>query len=130
MQKTLTLGPLSFIFANENRELAIPLHRHYAEVRLSYSFSGNAGFPVLAKTMDLVRQKLDSVVERPFMNTRNEEILAIMFKAFQEWECAEIAQYGGDNRLVAVELTVFGVRDGLGHAEGPATYRLALDDRA
>src|SRR2546423_87691 len=48
IRKTITVGPLPVIFSNENRTLRIPLHRHSAEVRLTYSFDGNAGFPVLA----------------------------------------------------------------------------------
>ena len=124
MRKTLTLGPLSIIFSNENRQMNIPLHHHYAQVCLSYGFAGNVGFPVLAATMDRIRQKLDSLVEKPFMNTRNEEILEAIYTAFRDWECPEIAAYGGEWDLVAVELTVVGTRDRLGHAEGPATYRL------
>jgi len=124
MRKTLTLGPLSIIFANENREMQIPLHHHYAQVHLSYAFSGKAGFPVLAETMDKVREKLDGLVEAPFMNTRNEEILEAIYNAFRDWDCPEVNHHSGEWDLVAVELAVLGARDRLGHAEGLATYRL------
>src|SRR5712692_5847901 len=120
MRKTLTLGPLSIIFSNENKQMNIPLHHHYAQVRLSYGFAGNAGFPVLAATMDKIYQELSRLVEKPFMNTRNEEVLEAIYKGFRDWECPEIEAYGGEWDLVAVELTVFATRDRLGHAEGPA----------
>jgi hypothetical protein len=124
MRKTLTIGPLSIIFANENTELKIPLHHHYAQVRLSYAFAGTAGFPVLAHTIDAVQEKLEQLVEQPFMNTRNERILEIIYEAFRDWQCPGIASYNPAWQLVAVELTVLGTRDRLGHAEGSATYRL------
>jgi len=125
MRKTLTVGPLSIVFANENSELGIPLHHHYAQVRLSYAFSGTAGFPVLATTLDAVQERLEHLVEKPFMNTRNEKILEIIYEAFHQWQCPGV-QHRSEWQLVAVELTVIGTRDRLGHAEGPATYRLEV----
>ena len=127
MRKTLTIGPLAILFANENTELRIPLHHHYAQVRLSYAFTGTAGFPVLAQTIDAVQARLEQLVEKPFMNTRNERILEIIYEAFRDWTCPAIPHLNSGWTLVAVELAVVGTRDRLGHAEGVATYRLDVE---
>ena len=124
MKKTLIIGPLSIIFSNENKDLNIPLHHHYAEVKLFYHFSGNAGFPVLASTIDQVREQLDSLVEQSLMNQRNEDLLNIIYTGFKDWTCSEANQYKGEWSLLAVELSVLGIRDKHGHADGLATYRL------
>ena len=126
MKKTLTIGPLSIIFSNENRELEIPLHHHYAEVRLAYRFSGNAGFPVLASTIDAVREQLDQLVAEPLLNRRNEDLLEILYEGFKDWESDEMRKYRGQWELDSVELAVLGARDKLGHADGVATYRLEV----
>jgi len=124
--KTITLSPLSVIFSNENRQLGISLHSHHAEVRLSYSFEGFAGFPVLAATMDLVKERLDSLLAEPFLNRRNEEILDVIFQGFVDWECPTIRSYAGEWKLMAVDLTVFSTRDRFGHADGATTYRVEV----
>jgi hypothetical protein len=126
MRKTITLGPLSILFSNENRQLSIPLHTHHAQVRLVYLFEGTAGFPVLAATIDEVRKRLDSLVEAPFLNTRNEGILEAIFNGFAGWTCPALQSYPRSWYLHAVELSVFGTRDQLGHADGPSTYRMEL----
>lgn len=125
-RKTLRLGPLAIFFSNQNRQLNIPLHTHYAKVCLEYAFNGTGGFPVLATTMEEVKKRLDSLVEAPFLDTRNEEILEVIFRGFEEWTCPAIESYPGDWKLCAVVFTVFGTRDQLGHADGPATYRMEL----
>lgn len=126
MQKTLTIGPLPIIFSNENPDLHIPFHHHYAEVKLGYRFSGNASFPVLASTMDEVKEKLESLVEQPLMNQRNEDLLDIIYNGFKNWKCEKALQYQGEWSLFSVELSVLGIRDKLGHADGIATYRLEI----
>ena len=126
MKKTLTIGPFPIIFSNENRELNIPLHHHYAEVRLAYSFSGNAGFPVLALTIDKVREQLDKLVKEPLLNKRNEDLLEILYQEFKDWESDEMKKYRGEWQFNSVELAVLGTRDKLGHADGIATYRLEV----
>jgi hypothetical protein len=65
-------------------------------------------------------------VEFPFLNTRNEEILEAIFRGFEGWTSPAIQAYRGDWSLHAVELTVFGTRDHLGHADGPAMYRMEV----
>jgi len=126
MRRTLTLGPLPIMFANQNTELGIPLHTHYAEVYLSYEFSGTQGFPVLATTIDEIRDRLGNQVDRPFMNTRNEGVLEIIFEAFRDWQCSSIKNPAPSWKLCAVDLKVFGVRDPIGHADGTATYRIEV----
>jgi hypothetical protein len=126
VRKTLTLGPLSILFSNENQQFQIPLHTHHATVRLEYSFRGTAGFPILANTMDDVRRRLRSLVESPFLNTRNEGVLEAIFRGFEGWTSPAIQAFQGDWSLRAVELTVFGTRDDLGHDDGPATYRMEI----
>ena len=74
--------------------------------------------------MDKVREKLDSLVAEPLLNKRNEDLLEILYQGFKSWESNEMQKYRGQWELDAVELTVLGTRDKLGHADGMATYRL------
>jgi hypothetical protein len=123
-KRTTRLGPFPMLFSNENTAMGVPLHTHYSEVSLLYSIDGEAGFPVFDGTIGLVKGELERFSQEPFIGRRNEDVLVALYEHFEKWTHPEVARWGGAFRLLAVELSVKGIRDHHGHAEGFATYRL------
>jgi hypothetical protein len=124
MKRSTRIGPFPVMFSNENTAMGVPLHSHYAEVALTYSIDGAAGFPVFDATIDEVKQELERFASEPFMGKRNEDVIMALYEHFKGWTCLEVTKWGGSFHLVAVEFNVKGIKDRLGHAEGFATYRI------
>jgi hypothetical protein len=123
MKRTITIGPFGVYFSNENKALDIPMHTHYGEVELCYEILGSLGFPVLDVTCESIRERLAGEAGSPFKGS-NEELANRIFDLFNGWTSPEMSRGGAVFRLTAIDLTVVGVKDILGHAAGRARYRI------
>jgi len=124
-EEKITIGPFGIFFTNINREMDLPGHSHYAEVTLSYRTLGTTGFPAFEETYATIQRMLKDFTEKPFRNHTNEAIARELFTAFtnesfkmESWK----EKYRGDYCLAELSLSVRGVLDRIGHADGFTTY--------
>ena len=124
-QEKITIGPFGIFFTNINREMNLPGHSHYAEVTLSYRTLGMTGFPAFEETYATIQRMLKDYTEKPFRNHTNEAIAREFFAIFagedfngESWK----DRFGGEYCLTELSLSVRGVHDKIGHADGFTTY--------
>jgi len=124
-EEKITVGPFGIFFTNINREMNLPGHSHYAEVTLSYRTLGTTGFPAFEETYDTIKRMLGDLTAKPFRDHTNEAIARELFAVFQaedfigeSWK----VKYRGEYHLAELSLSVRGVLDKIGHADGFTTY--------
>ena len=124
-EEKISIGPFGIFFTNINREMNLPGHSHYAQVSLLYRTLGSTGFPAFEETYATIQGKLKDLTKKPFRDHTNERIARELFAAFageefngEPWK----EKYGGDYRLAELSLSVRGVLDRIGHADGFTTY--------
>jgi hypothetical protein len=124
-EEKITIGPFGIFFTNINREMNLPGHSHYAEVTLSYRTLGTTGFPAFEETYATIQAMLKDLTVKPFRDHTNEAIARDLFAAFagedftsESWK----EKYKGEYQLAELSLSVRGVPDRIGHADGFTTY--------
>ena len=139
--RTISVAPLGCYFSNENRAMGLRPHMHYGTVRLTFQTTGELGFPVFEATVGALHDVLGHLTERPFRDSTNEDVTDALWinfgallaggacpldsdEAVKAWERARgvLAQWGGEYHLHALQLSVMGVPDDIGHSDGFATY--------
>lgn len=120
---TVTVGPLSCVFGNENTAMGLKLHFHTAQVYLEYRAEiGNHGYPSFHETNQALRDYLRHLTSQPFANATNEDVCQRLFTAFSEFHHDSWDRYGGLYHLTALHLDVVGVVDSIGHDDGTTRY--------
>jgi hypothetical protein len=123
---TVEVGPFSVHFTNINRVMGLPGHSHFAQVRFVFETVGRIGFPSFADTHAAIQLRLAELTAKPFRDSTNEQVLEEIWSAFDGWENPEAGKYaceGMDYKIRSVALSVRGVPDRVGHADGFTTYR-------
>jgi hypothetical protein len=131
--ETITVEPLSCQFSNENKEMGLRPHQHFAELTLTYLTIGRLGFPVFEVTTDHLRDHLAAATAKPFRDATNEEVARRLWAVFSDraiYDDVSFANYGGNGYgeawvLTSLELAVRGVPDDIGHSDGFARYLVA-----
>jgi hypothetical protein len=124
------IGPFSIFFTNQNTQMGLAGHSHFATVRLRYLAASSANgkdmaFPSFENTHKDVQDELKEFCAKPFKDHTNEDVARALFKHFLGWTTDTITKWGGDYRLVRVELSVQGVPDRIGHANGMTVYEVS-----
>jgi hypothetical protein len=119
---TVTVGPLSCVFGNENVAMGLKLHFHTAAVWLEYDVDGEHGYPSFEVTNLALRKALRSWTAAPFANCTNEDVVGELFRRFRKFHDPSWDQYGGAYHLSGIKLDVVGVPDSIGHDDSTTTY--------
>lgn len=127
MLRTITVEPLSCQFANENKAMGLRPHQHYAQVTLTYETMDAHGFPVFADTVGALHRYLVDATRKPFRDATNEDVADRLWRVFDDavvYAHEPFLKWGGEYRLLQLELAVRGVPDDIGHSDGFARYRV------
>jgi hypothetical protein len=125
MRRTITVGPFALMFTNQNTTMALRTHSHLALVTLTYETLGEVGFPSFAETHAELQQELTALTAHPFRDATNERVADVLWANMAKFPGGRATQkWGGEYRLVALELAVRGVPDAIGHADAFTTYRV------
>lgn len=127
MLRSVTIGPFSCFFTNVNKEMNLPGHSHFATVTLEYKTLGIHGFPAFEATYKAVQDMLRGLTMHPFRDATNEVVAERMFSSFKGFRHPEIDKWGGDYTLYRLTLSVRGVPDKIGHADGFTDYTVRED---
>lgn len=123
MTKTITVGPFSAFFFNVNREMGLPGHSHFAQITLEFRTNGDGhGFPAFGETYKAIQDHIIKLTEKPFRDATNEVVADRLYEAFTHLDDERITKWGGDFTLVRMTLSVRGVPDKIGHADGFTDY--------
>ena len=122
MRKSITVGPLGVYFTNVNTAMKLAGHGHYAEVTLEFETLAERGFPAFASTYAVIQERLIEFFARPFRDATNEDVADQLFTVFDGWSDPVIDEWGGIFSLAQVRLSVRGVLDRIGHADGFTVY--------
>lgn len=124
---------------NQNTDMGLPGHGHYANVYLEFETTeppqpdrAPQGFPVFEETTDALYDYLLELTDRVFRDSKNEDVAEAIFDHIHRAtnmaepdECLPVlVKWGGEYRLHAIELNVMGVRDKIGHSVGIGGYRV------
>ena len=123
---TVTVGPMTCVFGNENTAMSLRLHFHTAAVLLEYrvTVAGGHGYPSFYETNQALRDRLRALTAEPFADATNEDVAARLFAAFRYFTHPSWAPYGGNYQLTALHLDVVGVVDSIGHDDGTTRYTI------
>ncbi|QBP29661.1 hypothetical protein SEA_TYPHA_4 [Mycobacterium phage Typha] len=131
---TITIGPLTCVFGNHNKAMGLKLHFHTAAVFLEYSVPvsgvqtakhwGGHGFPSFEATNDALRDRVRELTAAPFEDATNEDVAWRLFQALKGFRHGSWDRYGGDYRLIGLDLDVVGVPDSIGHDDGTTRYTI------
>lgn len=129
-----TIGPFAVFFSNVNRQMELGGHSHFATVSLTYRARVDRqwgekalGFPSFEDTHAEVQTALRDFFNEAFRDHTNEDIARALFERFQGWDGPAMRKRGGTYQLVEVQLSVRGVPDRIGHADGFTTYTVRGD---
>jgi len=121
MRQTVIIKDFPIHFTNINKEMDLRGHSHFALVALYYGHEGT-GFPAFENTYADIQKELQELTAKPIKGT-NEEFLRIIFKHFRELDYKKFNwKYKTNSWLTAAKLSVRGVPDSLGHANGFTDY--------
>jgi hypothetical protein len=122
MYKSVTVGPFSMFFTNVNKEMNLPGHSHFATLTLEYQTLGAHGFPAFAETYAAIQQRIQVLTALPFRDATNEVVADRLFADFATFTDPCIERWMGHFQLVRLTLSVRGVPDRIGHADGFTDY--------
>lgn len=119
-------GPFSIHFCNQNTEMELKGHCHFAQVYFEFETLGSVGFPSFEHTHAEIRDILQVLNEKPWKSCTNEEVLRRMFNAFLEFPFEATKVYRAEYQLAGMELHVRGVPDAIGHADAFTVYKIHI----
>ena len=128
--ETITVGPLNLFFTNKNDQMALPGHSHYATVTLVFltlpapGDEPDVGFPAFADTYGAVKARIKELTAKPFRNATNEVVARQLFDSFDGWSDPVFDKWPGSWMLTKLILSVQGVPDRIGHADGMTHYTI------
>lgn len=125
-KETVTAGPFSIHFCNQNTEMKLKGHCHFAQVFIEFETKGSIGFPSFEHTHAEIRQHLIDLTVRPFRHSTNEDVLRSLFQFFRDVTLKETLVYGAEFEVVSMELRVRGVPDQIGHADAFTVYKIHI----
>lgn len=124
-KESIKAGPFSIHFCNQNTEMELRGHCHFAQVYFEFETLGAYGFPSFAHTHAEIQGHLVTMTATPFRKSTNEVVLRKIFEFFRSVELKETLKYRGAKfRLAGMELHVRGVPDEIGHADSFTVYKI------
>lgn len=128
MKQSIKIKDFSIFFTNVNREMKLKGHSHFALVSLTFGHD-RTGFPAFEETYAYIKKELRTLTAKPFMDATNEEIARKIFEHFSTIEYWQLnwKYHTTTFYLQSITLSVRGVLDDLGHADGFTDYTVEKD---
>lgn len=124
--ENIVAGPFSVHFCNQNTEMQLKGHCHFAQVYFDFETTGSVGFPSFEHTHAEIQARLRVLMEKPWKSCTNEEVLRRTFDAFLRFPLDSTKRYNAEYQLVGMELHVRGVPDAIGHADAFTVYKIHI----
>lgn len=120
--ETITIGGIKIFFCNQNKEMGLSGHCHFAEVEVEFLTTEEIGYPSFKHTNDEIRSFIRSLRLKGIKGT-NEDVLRLIFNELRGFNFSETQKYDGGFSVHCVTLKVMGVEDENNHDDGFTVYK-------
>jgi len=125
MRQQIKIKDFSIFFTNINKEMNLSGHSHFGLVSMTFDHN-KTGFPAFGATYQDIKNELEQFTEKAFRESTNEEVARRLFSHFAELDYGKFNwPYETKFWLTSLTLSVRGVQDKWGHADGFADYTVS-----